>query len=133
MNTSHPLITVYYDGACPRCRRDRARYEKLAGTAANGIRWFDITGRDADLVAMGIDPWRALTELHLQDSQGHIHSELDAYILLMQRVPLLRPLAWLIGLPLIRPRLSRLYHRQVMRRLAGRAGEPRRAPQDTQK
>lgn len=131
MHASQPLITVYYDGACPRCRRDRARYEKLAGRAADEICWFDITGRDAELVAMGIDPRRALTELHLKDSQGQVHSELDAYILLMQRVPLLRPLAWLIGLPLLRPRLSRLYHRQVMRRLAGRAQEPRCTPDNT--
>ncbi|UTW12676.1 thiol-disulfide oxidoreductase DCC family protein [Marinobacterium rhizophilum] len=130
---ARPWITVYYDGACPRCRRDRARYEKLAGKGADDICWFDITGRDAELSALGIDPWRALTELHLQDAQGHIHSELAAYILLMRRVPLLRPLAWLIGLPLLRPWLSRLYHRQVMRRLAGRAGEDRCPPGPTQK
>lgn len=121
MNASHSRIIVYYDGACPRCRRDRARYEKLAGKKADDICWFDITGRNADLLALGIDPWLALTELHLQDSEGRIHSELDAYILLMQRVPLLKPLAWAIGLPLLRPGLARLYHRQVMRRLAGRA------------
>jgi len=35
----------------------------------------------------------------------------------MGKVPLLKPLAWLIGLPLIRPLLARLYHRMVIRRL----------------
>jgi predicted DCC family thiol-disulfide oxidoreductase YuxK len=110
-------ITVYYDGACPRCRRDRARYEKLAGSTADDICWFDINGRDADLECLGLDPKKALTELHVQDEQRHIHSELDAYILLMRRVPLLKPLAWLIALPWLRPWLARLYHRSVMRRL----------------
>ena len=46
-----------------------------------------------------------------------ILSELDAYILLMSKVPILRPLAWLIGLPLIRPILSKTYHWNVNRRL----------------
>jgi predicted DCC family thiol-disulfide oxidoreductase YuxK len=116
MNTLLP-ITVYYDGACPRCRRDRARYEKLAGTGADAICWFDISGRETELRRLGIDPYKALTELHVKDAQGRVHCELDAYILLMRRVPRLKPLAWLIGLPFIRPLLSRCYHRQVMRRL----------------
>lgn len=116
MNALLP-ITVYYDGACPRCRRDRARYEKLAGPAADAICWFDISGRETELRRLGIDPYKALTELHVQDTQGCIHRELDAYILLMRRVPRLKPLAWLLGLPFIRPLLSRCYHRQVMRRL----------------
>jgi len=32
-------------------------------------------------------------------------------------VPLLKPLAWIISLPVIRPLLSRLYHRMVTNRL----------------
>jgi predicted DCC family thiol-disulfide oxidoreductase YuxK len=77
----------------------------------------DITGRDEELKARGIDPDMALKELHVEDQNGHIHSELDAYILLMSRVPLLKPLAWIISLPVIRPLLSRLYHRMVTNRL----------------
>ena len=46
-----------------------------------------------------------------------IYSEINAYILLMSKVPLLKPLAWLIGMPLIRPLLARIYHWQVNRRL----------------
>jgi predicted DCC family thiol-disulfide oxidoreductase YuxK len=65
----------------------------------------------------GIDPHKALTELHVKDEKQQILSEMDAYILLMSKVPLLKPLAWLIGMPLIRPLLARIYHRQVNRRL----------------
>lgn len=110
-------ITVYYDGACPVCRRQRARYETLSGTLGSEIRWFDINGRDAQLQQLGIEPQRALTELHVRTPDGGIHRELDAYILLLQRIPWLKPLAWLIGLPGIRPLLSRLYHYWVQRRL----------------
>lgn len=113
-------ITVYYDGACPKCVRDRHNYEKLSGKSGEEVCWFDITGQERRLQELGIDPKKALTELHVQDGRGRVYAELDAYILLMRKVPLLRPLAWMIGLPVIRPLLARLYHWQVNRRLLKR-------------
>lgn len=110
-------ITVYYDGACPSCIKDRENYEKLAGKSGEGVCWFDITGQDNHLRDIGIDPRLALTQLHVRDEHQQIVSELDAYIMLMSRVFLLKPLAWFIGLPVIRPLLSSLYHRMVNRRL----------------
>jgi predicted DCC family thiol-disulfide oxidoreductase YuxK len=110
-------LTVYYDGACPRCVRDREWYERVSGASARGVSWVDITGRDEVLKAKGIDPGHALRVLHVEDSTGHVYRELDAYILLMERVPTLRPAAWLIGLPGLRPVLSRWYRWWVLRRL----------------
>lgn len=121
MKKSGPKLTVYYDGACPRCVRDRARYEALSGADADTVDWVDITGREAELRRLGIDPQAALRELHVRDPAGEVHRELDAYILLMSRVRLLRPLAWVIGLPGLRPVLSWLYRRSVLRRLGRRA------------
>ncbi len=122
MSEKKGKITVYYDGACPTCVRDRRNYEKLAGKVNEQVCWFDITGQEQQLREVGIDPKKALTELHVRDESGQILSELDAYIQLMGKVPFLKPLAWLIGLPLIRPCLARLYHEGVIRRLkqAGR-------------
>jgi predicted DCC family thiol-disulfide oxidoreductase YuxK len=113
-------LSVYYDGACPKCIRDRQNYEKLSGQSGEQVCWFDITGQESQLRELGIDPHKALTELHVRDENGRIVSELDAYMLLMQKVPLLKPLAWLIGLPLIRPLLANWYHQQVNRRLRQR-------------
>ena len=110
-------IYVYYDGACPRCIKDRQTYEKLAGKASDNIFWVDITGQEQKLCELGIDPVKALTELHVKDENERILSEMDAYILLMSNVPVLRPVAWLIGLPLIRPILASIYHGLVNRRL----------------
>lgn len=110
-------IKVYYDGACPRCVADRRRYERLSDQPEGSVQWLDITGRERELCAAGIDPTAALTELHVQDEHGRIHRELDAYILLLQRSPRLRPLAWLLALPGLRPLLSRAYRRWVLRRL----------------
>lgn len=97
--------------------RDRQQHEALAGNEADTVCWIDITGRDEELQAQGIDPGLALRELHVADAQGRIHRELDAYILLLSHVRLLRPLAWLIGLPGLRRLLSALYRASVLRRL----------------
>lgn len=112
-----PTITVYYDGACPSCVSDRRFYERLAGEAAQNVHWYDITGQDEILRSLGIDPERALKELHVKVEDQKTVSEIDAYILLMSKVLLLKPLARLINLPLIRPFLSRVYHRRINRRL----------------
>jgi len=117
MNQNKPQIIVYYDGACPKCVKDRQNYEKLAGKSGENVCWMDITGQEEQLREIGINPHKALTELHVKDENQQILSEMDAYILLMSKVPLLKPLAWLIGMPLIRPLLSRIYHWQVNRRL----------------
>jgi predicted DCC family thiol-disulfide oxidoreductase YuxK len=117
MNQNKSQIIVYYDGACPKCVKDRQNYEKLAGKSGENVCWIDITGQEEQLREIGINPHKALTELHVKDENQQILSEMDAYILLMSKVPLLKPLAWLIGMPLIRPLLSRIYHWQVNRRL----------------
>ena len=117
MSQNKGAITVYYDGACPSCIKDRYHYEKLCGRGGKNINWFDITGQDERLRNIGIDPLKALMELHVKNENQQILSEMDAYILLLKNIPLLRPLAYLIGLPLIRPMLSKIYHRQVNRRL----------------
>ena len=123
MHETRPELTVFYDGGCPRCVRDRQRYERMAGAASSGVEWLDITGRDEELLRQGIEPQAALRELHVRDVDGRIHREIGAYRLLMRRVPRLRPLAWLIGLPGVRGLLSWLYRRWVLGRLrrSGRA------------
>lgn len=110
-------ITVFYDGACPRCLKDRRFYERLAGQGGQQVKWLDITGQDEYLKALGIDPLKALSELHIQFEDGRILFELDAYIALMSRIWLLKPLAYLVSLPVIRPYLAKLYHQSVQKRL----------------
>ena len=123
MNKNQPNLYVLYDGACPRCIKDRDQYSRVAGRHAVGVAWFDITDQDEKLKTWGIEPFKALTELHViigeceNTEKPRVVSELDAYIVLMQRVPILKPLAWLMGLKLVRPLLSKLYRKAVYRRL----------------
>jgi predicted DCC family thiol-disulfide oxidoreductase YuxK len=117
MNRDNSKICVYYDGACPKCVKDRRNYERLSGKANDEIRWIDITGKDDLLRSIGIDPRKALMELHVKDENQRVLSEIDAYVLLMSKSPILKPLAGIIGLPLVRPVLSKVYHWKVNRRL----------------
>ena len=117
MTPDNRKLTVYYDGNCPSCIKDRHDFEKLSDRYGRNIVWFDITGQDEHLRNIGIDPIKALTELHIQTENQEILSEIDAYVFLMSKVPLLRPVSWLIGRSLIRPVLAKIYHRRVHRRL----------------
>ena len=117
MKTGQQKIQVYYDGSCSQCVRDRDNYERLAGKGRDAVCWVDITGKEEELRELGIDPAKALKELHIRDEQDRVLSEIDAYIVLLRRIPLLVPLGLIIGLPVIRPCLSRLYRIMVDRRL----------------
>jgi len=117
MKTDKARISVYYDGACPQCVKDRQNYERLSGNTNTDIQWIDITGKETLLQALGIDPKKALMELHVKDENEDILREIDAYALLMSRVPILKPISIIISLPLIRPIVARIYHWQVNRRL----------------
>ncbi len=117
--TRSAKLAVYYDAQCPVCRRDRARYERWAGAASEAVVWRDATRYAETLRAKGIDPQAALLSLHVEEEAlGRIVDGIEAYVLLMRRVPRLRPLAWLINLPGLKSVLRRLYDRWVRRRLA---------------
>ena len=46
-------ICVYYDGACPKCIKDRQTYQKLAGKVADEVCWVDITGQEQKITRFG--------------------------------------------------------------------------------
>lgn len=117
MHKPKPKITVFYDGSCPRCVQDRKDYERIDPLSKDELEWFDISHQDQALEQLGIQPHKALTELHIRTQTGEILSEIEAYQVLLARIPRYRWLSWLIGLPLIRPLLGYVYRRWVIRRL----------------
>ncbi|OUR64984.1 thiol-disulfide oxidoreductase [Methylophaga sp. 42_25_T18] len=110
-------ITIFYDGACPSCIRDRKWYEWLSGKRSKDVSWFDITDKGNELCQKNIDPKLALSELHIQTEDGQIIREIDAYIVLMQRIMWLQPIAFVLKLPVVKPLLAMLYHYVVNKRL----------------
>ncbi|MCW4151499.1 DUF393 domain-containing protein [Halomonas sp. 18H] len=110
-------LKVYYDAACPLCRRERQRYERWA-QRANSVEWLDANTHEAVLQEHGVTVQEALLSLHVEDADGQLYRGMPAYSLLMKRVPLMRPLAVLISLPVIKPALTWWYDRWVRRRLS---------------
>ena len=94
-------LTVFYNGSCASCLKDRARYEIWLGKHIDQVKWFDITGQDSYLKHYGIDPAAALRELHVQDGEGTIYREIDAYILLLKQIWWLVPVASVIQVPFV--------------------------------
>lgn len=111
-------ITVYYDGSCPSCVRDRKHFETLCKPhRAEQIDWFDITHKEKELEQLGIDPNKAIKELHIKINNDQIVSEMDAYIVLMNQTVWLKPLAWLLQVKSIKKTVAKIYQFCVHRRL----------------
>ncbi|MCH4813091.1 thiol-disulfide oxidoreductase DCC family protein [Vreelandella neptunia] len=114
---SKASINVFYDAQCPLCRKERRRYERWSGRHAGDIAWLDVSEHQQALREKGVDPTMALRSLHIETAQCQLIEGIDAYRLLMARIPLLMPVAWIIGLPGIKTALRKLYDIWVKRRL----------------
>jgi predicted DCC family thiol-disulfide oxidoreductase YuxK len=117
-------VKVFYDGACPSCQRDRRWYDFFA--RKNSVDWCDITGRDDELRQQGIDPDDALTQLHVENAEGRIVNDIEAYQLLFDRILIFKPVAWLMGLPWIKEWLRLVYRKWVNKRLTKEGRLPSR-------
>ena len=100
-------ITVFYDGDCPLCVREVARWKHASFSC--DVEWFDIAGQDEELQRRGIDPALALLELHTMTDDGEVFTSIGSYGLLLCQLPGWRWLGKLMLLPVIRPTLKWIY------------------------
>ena len=122
-------LTVWYDGACPLCRREMAVYRGLPARAP--VCFADVS--DA------AQPWppgptreQWLARLHVRDADGRLLSGAQAFLALWAALPGWRWLARagrLPGLPWVMERAYRLFLRlrPVLQRWALRLDRPARA------
>lgn len=100
---AEPRVTVWFDGACPLCRREIAL-----------VRWLDRRGRIAfvDVAAADsvcpIDRAQLLARFHAREN-GRMLSGAAAFAAMWRAVPLLWPLGQIARLPLVLPVLDRAY------------------------
>ncbi len=119
-NPAQPAaLTVYYDGACPLCRREVAFYRRL--DRRGRIAWDDVSQPDAE-PGCGLSREAALQRFHTRDAAGRLESGAAAFVAVWRQLPgfsRLTPLAaWPPALRLlekayggflkVRPWLSRL-------------------------
>lgn len=117
-------IQVYYDGACPLCRREIALYSGLKSICA--IQWTDVSAESSAL-PQGRSREAMLARFHVTDSQGRLVSGAAAFLTLWESLPGWIWLAKLGRLPGMRWVLEQGYRgfliiRPAMQRLARRVG-----------
>lgn len=83
---------VFYDAACPLCRREIAAYRRMDGLAE--VAWRDVA--DPATAIEGLDRAAALARLHVRREDGQIVSGAAAFLAVWRRSPRLRPLAVLL-------------------------------------
>lgn len=93
--TNTDTLTVFYDGACPLCRREIATYRALRPV---GVRWVNVAARDAP-AACPMDRDALLARFHVRRGDGRMISGARAFILLWRHVPRLRWLGRIAGTP----------------------------------
>ena len=99
--------TVFFDGACPLCRREIAHYRRL--DRAQRLRWVDAASETEILAAHGLDTERAMTELHVLDGNGRWQRGVDAFLVIWSHLPAYRWLARLVSALGLRAPLGFVY------------------------
>lgn len=106
MTDAHDL-TVFYDGACPICRREIEVYKSRGG--ADTIAWLDVANCAADDLPQGYTRDRLLGRFHVMTDHGTLIDGGAAFIEIWRALPIFRPLAALFSLPGAAPVLEQLY------------------------
>jgi predicted DCC family thiol-disulfide oxidoreductase YuxK len=101
--TPSPTCTVYFDGACPVCRREIAHYRRLRGS--NAIAWVDASSCDDAALGPGLDRSLVLSRFHVREEDGTLTSGAAAFVAIWRRLP---AFAWISALASCRPVLALL-------------------------
>ena len=88
-------LTVYFDGACPMCRREIAMYRRLP--QANKVHWVDISAGEE--LGGALSCAQAMARFHVRDPQGRLYSGAAAFSRLWRLFPGWRWLGWLSAWP----------------------------------
>ena len=110
-----PAATVFYDGACPLCRREIAHYRRLRG--AERLAWIDVASVNAPLATYGLSRERAMARFHVRDAAGRWQTGAFGFAELWSHLPAYRWLARTLRSLGLLPLLDRVYVRFARWRL----------------
>lgn len=115
-------LTVYYDGACPVCRREIAHYRGRRG--AEAIVWIDASRCDDAALGPGLARVDALRRMHVRRPDGTLASGARAFATLWQALPGFRWIGRLVGSRAVAPVAEGAYRAFLLLRRAwrGRGG-----------
>jgi predicted DCC family thiol-disulfide oxidoreductase YuxK len=104
-NTQAPI--VYFDGACPLCRREIALYQRW--DRARALRWVDISVATPEALGGDLTLDAARARLHARTAQGNLVSGARAFVLMWRAIPATRWLGWLADRPIALSLLDAAY------------------------
>jgi predicted DCC family thiol-disulfide oxidoreductase YuxK len=84
MTEAASRLTVYYDGACPVCRREIAQYRGCRG--AEAIAWLDAAAAP-EALAPDLTRTRALARMHVRGADGRLVEGAAAFAALWRALP----------------------------------------------
>lgn len=119
---------VFFDGGCPRCRREIAHYQRFA--EADQLDWVDLHAHPQALAGTGLDWQQVMREFHVLDADGQWHRGVAAFAELWRHFPRWRWLARLVRIPGIHGLLAWGYRRWAERRFARRMQQLLHNPQE---
>ena len=99
-NDEQHQVTVYFDGACPLCRREINLYRGFKG--ANNISWVDVSSQEGTQCAPDLSKEAALKRFHIRCRDGKLASGAAAFAGLWMAFPGLRWAGRILALPGIR-------------------------------
>ena len=100
-------VTVFYDGACPVCRREIAFYTGIDDRKC--VEWSDIARLDGHSLPPGKTMEDLLARLHVLDDRGVWTEGVTAFAVIWRRLPVFRHFAWLLTAPLFRSAAEACY------------------------
>ncbi len=93
-------VQVFYDGACPLCRREAAHY--MARDRQHRIEWVDISLPTFQASEFGLDPDRLQQVMHARFADGRVVTQLAAFCAIWEALPpglVTTPLRWMLRIP----------------------------------
>ena len=125
----HVALTVFYNGACPICRRYIARYQAATAGRSRLIAWCDAAAAPWALKRWHVEPDAALLRLYIVDADGRLLVGAAAFARLWRELPGYRWAGLLMALPGVTPLAEWIYTvayvRPLQRRLAGERTQSR--------
>jgi predicted DCC family thiol-disulfide oxidoreductase YuxK len=118
----HVALTVYYNGACPICRKHISRFQKISAGRSRLIAWADSYAAPWALRRWHVDPSEAVVRLYAVTDDGRLLSGASAFARLWRELPGYRTLGIIVGLPGVRQiadgMYSIIYVHDLRRRMA---------------
>jgi predicted DCC family thiol-disulfide oxidoreductase YuxK len=95
----HVALTVFYNGACPVCRRSIERYQAASAGRSRLIAWCDTAAAPWALKRWHVEPDAAPLRLYVVDADGRLLAGAAAFARLWRELPGYRWAGLFVGLP----------------------------------